>query len=726
MSRTWTKLNAAIGAHAIAGAGLALYWGRRELALGGGVLACVAVLQHTVGLRLPRVWPLPSVVTILLLPWAWQSTAPVFAIAAVLAAGLIATAHPAAVAAVTGALGTCALVATHPESGALAAVTLLGCGGIASFAAIYQGENATLLDRIRRRDLLLNRYSLASEGAQTGLWHWIIAEDTVSVTHQATELLGLPAGVSHPVTVWLDALSPGDAQAFKSELSRFVASSRARFEHRVRANVPGKGERTLLFRASIAREPDGKATRLAGSIEDVTAALRQERELLKSSFHDSLTGLANRALLLDRLAHAIAQCQRYPGRPFAILFLDLDHFKTVNDSLGHQVGDALLCAVAERLERCVRPSDTLARFGGDEFVVLGHELAVGQAEALAARMMIAIQTPLHVMGHEIVPSASIGVAPGGPAYADGLDLLRDADTAMYRAKKEGRGRVCVFTEAMHEGAVQRLEVERDLHHAVDRGELEVHYQPIIGLADGRVHGFEALVRWRRDGTLFRPDQFIPVAEETGQIVAMTWWILEEACQTLADWRRRGLGDEVWVHVNFSGRQLSEGNAVAGILAVIQRCGLPTDVVHIELTETSVLRQGSAVDGTFSELRAAGVQLHLDDFGTGYASISYLHHWRFDGLKIDGSFVRRIADTTQRNIVSAIIQLARGLNMHVIAEGVETEEQATILRELGCQDAQGYLWSRALTAEAARAMLTDQLERDRAPEPVLRATSPAPS
>lgn len=703
--------NALVGATALAFAGLGVSVGERQLALGAAGIALATVLQQPwgSGRERNRFGQLPAVLATLIAPWTVQGSAGVFAASAMLATGLVAMAHPVGAAAVVGALGSCALAASNPDELPLLGATVLGCASIVGFSHMLGEARTRAVARRRTQQQLVERYTLASEGAQTGLWHWTVSEDHVYLTPRAVEYLGLPARLTHPVTTWLDALGSGDSQALRTELARFIASNRGRFEQRARVNLPGRGERTLLFRGCVARDARG-VVRLGGSIEDVTAALRQERELLRSSFHDALTGLANRALLLDRLSHAIAQCQRYPGRPFAILFLDVDNFKHVNDSLGHQIGDALLCTVAERLERCLRPSDTLARFGGDEFVVLGHELGVGQAEALAERMMAAIRTPFVVQGHEIVTSASIGVAPGGPGYVDGLDLLRDADTAMYRAKHEGRGRVCVFTEAMHAGAVLRLEVERDLHHAVDRGELEVHYQPIIGLTSGQVHGFEALVRWRKDGELIKPDQFIPVAEETGQIVPMTWWILEEACRTLADWRRRGLGDDIWVHVNFSGRQLSEGNAVVGILAVIQRYNLPPGVVHIELTETSVLRQGSSVDGTINELRAAGVQLHLDDFGTGYASISYLHHWRFDGLKIDGSFIRKIEDPTQRSIVAAVIQLARGLDMHVIAEGVETEAQAAILRELGCQDGQGWLWSRALPPEEARAMLAAQNTR----------------
>lgn len=696
------RASAIAGISAMALAVVALLEGAPRVGAGASGVAVACVIQRF----WPRTGQLPAIVAVLLLPWLADATPAGHAACVIAATGLASVAHPPMVAAVTATVGI-ALVLLGSRDPLLLVSTALGAAVIFGFSLLLARERLVVTARLATRDRLLERYTLASDGAQTGLWHWSVAEDVIHLTPRAEDLLALSGGMVHPLAAWLSAVDPGDAEALLGELRRFIETDRTRFEHRVRTGVPGRGERTLLFRASAARDPAGRAARLGGSIEDITLALRQEHELLRSAFHDGLTGLANRALLLDRLAHAIAQSQRHPGRPFAVLFLDVDHFKTVNDSLGHQVGDALLCTVAERLERCVRPSDTLARLGGDEFVVLGHDLGVGQAEALAERMLVSLQEPIAVMGQEVVVSASIGVAPGGVNYVDGLDLLRDADTAMYRAKQDGRGRVCVFTEAMHSGAVLRLELERDLHRAVDRNELEVHYQPIVDLETRQVRGFEALVRWRRNGALIGPDRFIPVAEETGQIVPMTWWILEEACSTLASWRRQGIGDDIWVHINFSGRQLSEGNAVSGILAVIERCGLPANVVHIELTETSVLKQGGAVDGTLQALRAAGLQLHLDDFGTGYASISYLHRWRFDGLKIDGSFVQRIEQPAQRSIVAAILQLAKGLDMHVIAEGVETEAQAAVLRELGCRDAQGFLYSRGVPAEEARRLLGSQ-------------------
>lgn len=700
LDRADIKIQTVIGVLALLAVVFSLVEGNYNLAL--AMLAGVA--GTGVQVVYPRARTLPTVFVALLAPWVAGLSPYGFAGAALAATALACVGQTPPVALVLGLLGVCSLVFVATDEGVLIGCTAAAVLGMAGIFRIQFQRAAVNRGRLVNRDLLLRRYALASDGAQTGLWHWIVAEVHVTLTPQAEEMLGLPPATVHAVDDWLGVVEIGDVEALRSELTRFASGSRSRFEQRVRATVAGRGERSLLFRATVERDAAGKALRLAGSVEDVTTAIRQERELLRSAFHDPLTGLANRALLLDRLAHAIAQGRRYPARPFAVLFLDIDNFKNVNDSLGHQVGDALLRVVAERLDRIVRPSDTLARLGGDEFVVLGHELHVAQAEALAERMIAAVRVPVSVLGHEVVPSASIGVAPGCPYYTDGLDLLRDADTAMYRAKQEGRGRVCLFTETMHASAVERLEVERDLHRAVERNELEVHFQPIVDLVSLKVCGFESLVRWRRNGVLTPPDRFIPIAEETGQIVPMTWWILEASCLALADWRRRGLGDDLWVHVNFSGRQLSEGNAVAGILAVVDRCGLPPGAVHIELTETSVLKQGDTVDATLAALRAAGLQLHLDDFGTGYSSISYLHRWRFDGIKIDRSFVSSIREQPQRNIVAAIIQLARGLHMHVIAEGVETEEQAQILRDLGCPFAQGYLFAAALPADRARALL----------------------
>lgn len=671
-----------------------------------GAVAVALGLAAGVQLAWRGAGQVPCAAVLLLAPWGLGAGPSAFAACAIFAAGLASAVHPPALAVALGGVGLCGLVASRGEAW-LSLATALALSGISAGAALVRADRAKLRARLLTRDRLLQRYTLASEGAMTGLWHWDVEEDVVYLTPRAGELLGAGPQLVHPVLQWLERVDPGDAEVLRAELSRFASVRRSRFEQRVRVVVPGRGERTLLIRASADRDASGHAKRLAGSVEDVTAALRQESELLRSAFHDGLTGLANRALLLDRLAHAVAQGQRYPGRPFAVLFFDLDHFKTVNDSLGHQVGDALLREIATRLDGCVRPSDTLARLGGDEFVVLAHDLGVAQAEALAGRMLDVVRTPLSVMGHEVVASASVGVAPGGCDYTDPLDLLRDADTAMYRAKQDGRGRVCVFTEAMHAGAVLRLELERDMHRAVDRGEVEVHYQPILDLRTLKISGFEALVRWRRNGAMVPPDKFIPVAEETGQIVPMTWWILQEACSALAEWRRRGLADGLWLHVNFSGRHLSEGDAAAGILAVLERNGVPPSAVHIEVTETSVLRQGNTVSRTLDQLREAGIQLHLDDFGTGYASISYLHHWRFDGLKIDRSFISPIDEPGRRSIVAAIIQLARGLEIDVVAEGVETQAQADILVSLGCAYAQGWLWSRAVPSSEVRAMLVGQ-------------------
>lgn len=679
----------------------AALWGSPLLAAGLGVLGATCLAQSA----FPRVGAAPAAVVALLVPVladAPPEGVAVGGVAAVLLGSL--GLPPLGVLAVAGAgVAATALAGAGPL--VLCGVAVVG-GAVVAIGTLGARRRNARRHGVATRDRLLARYTLSTQGAMVGLWHWVVAEERVSLTPPAERLLGLPAETEHPLDRLLVNLHPGDREAFRGDLEQLIHDGRDTLEHRVRGFIPDAGERTFQIRATVERGPDGRALRIAGAIEDVSVALRQERELQRSAFHDPLTGLPNRALFLDRLAHAVAQQRRAPARPFAVLFMDIDHFKNLNDSLGHSVGDALLRGLADRLDALVRPADTLGRLGGDEFVVLALDADAAQAEALAARIVDAVRAPLTVMGHVVVPSVSIGVAVAGPAYTDALELLRDADTAMYRAKRDGRARYSLFTDAMHASAVQRLEVERDLHWAVERRELEVHYQPIIDLATLRICGFEALVRWRRGGQLIPPDRFIPIAEETGQIVPMTWWILEEACTTLAAWRREGLGDDLWVHVNFSGRQLSDGDALGGILAVVERCGLPPHALHIELTETSVLRQGNAVDATLADLRNAGLELHLDDFGTGYSSISYLHRWRFDGIKVDRSFIERVDTQPQRNIVAAVIQLAHGLDMHVVAEGVETEAQADTLRALGCAYAQGYLYSRPLPADRARTLLEE--------------------
>jgi diguanylate cyclase (GGDEF)-like protein/PAS domain S-box-containing protein len=445
---------------------------------------------------------------------------------------------------------------------------------------------------------------------------------------------------------------------------------------------------------------------------DITDRKRAERALAHQALHDHLTGLPNRVLLNDRLALALARCGR--SECFvAVVFLDLDRFKVVNDSLGHEAGDRVLCAVSARLQNVLRPADTLARFGGDEFVVVCDEIA-GPAEAtrIARRVLDALADPVDV-GDESVPvGASVGVALARePAETTAEGLLRDADAAMYRAKERGRGRIELFDEGMRSRLVTRLGEERRLRLAVARDELDLHFQPVIDLPGGEVVAVEALVRWRHpERGLVLPAEFIPLAEESGIIAELGQWVLEEGCRQAGGWARAlGPDRSLEVAINLSTRQLGEPDLSKRVSALLDRHRLRPGGVALclEITESFLLEDPVATGTVLDELRALGVRLSIDDFGTGYSSLAYLRRFPLDTLKIDRTFVRGLgSDPDSRSIASAIVELAHALGLEVVAEGVEEHQQLDVLVELGCDRAQGYLFGRPVPAS----QLWDVLER----------------
>jgi len=444
-------------------------------------------------------------------------------------------------------------------------------------------------------------------------------------------------------------------------------------------------------------------------IHDITERKAAEDQLKHNAFHDALTGLPNRALFVDRLERLLKQRGRN-DYIFGVAFLDLDRFKVVNDSLGHLVGDELLVSMARRLEACVRQGDTVARLGGDEFaILLGDVVDARDATRVAERILMELSLPFHLAGHDVFTSASIGIALSTTGYERAEDILRDADTAMYRAKTGGRSRYEVFDRNMHERAMQTLQVETDLRRALERREFRLHYQPIIGLADGRINGFEALLRWEhpRRG-MVTPDEFVPLAEETGLIVAIGWWVLEEAARQMQRWierfpQRAGMT----VSVNLSTRQFMQPDLLQQVDNALSRSGLRPQALKLEITESAVVQHEDAVTAALVALRARGIQLCIDDFGTGYSSLSYLHSFPVDTLKIDRSFISQIGYTgSNPRLVETIVALSRNLGMETVAEGVETAEQLAFLRRIGPQFAQGFLFSRARCAEEIEAMLQE--------------------
>ena len=461
------------------------------------------------------------------------------------------------------------------------------------------------------------------------------------------------------------------------------------------------------------RDRKGEIVGTFGISRDISDRKKAEEQLQHQAFYDPLTDLPNRALFLDRLQHLFHRARRSLGSPqFAVLYLDLDRFKAVNDSLGHQVGDELLIATARRLERCLRPGDTLARLGGDEFTVLLDDVrSEADATGVAQRIHQEMATPLEMRGAEVFTSVSVGIALSSAGSECPEDMLRDADTAMYRAKEGGRAGHRVFDGDMHRRAVSSLRLETDLRRALERQEIVPYYQPIVELDTGTLVGFEALARWRHPTRgMLLPELFIPVAEETGLVVELGARMLAEACRQVRQWQR---ADRRWsalgISVNVSGRQLSQGGLAADVERVLGATGLEPAHLTLEITESALMHNVTAGWTTVARLHAMSVGLHLDDFGTGYSSLGYLQSFPAQGLKINRSFVSRMDQAPQRlAIVKAIVSLAHDLGMEVIAEGLETRAQVETLRAFGCRRGQGFRFSKPLPAEQAERLLASGL------------------
>jgi len=455
------------------------------------------------------------------------------------------------------------------------------------------------------------------------------------------------------------------------------------------------------------RNDAGEITHWMASQRDVTERKALEEQLRHQAFHDPLTGLPNRALFTDRLEHALARTERREGK-VAVLFMDLDNFKIVNDSMGHEAGDSFLVAVAGRLKACLWPEDTLTRFGGDEFVVLLEGISdINQATRVAERITEALREPFVVEGREVFPTLSIGIVVAASSQDRPKDLLRRADVAMYRAKEKGRAGYEVFDPSMNTQVLKRLESESDLRRALRRGEFGVYYQPKVLLETGGIVGMEALVRWEHpERGLVSPAEFIPLAEENGMIVPIGRWVLEEACRQTREWQDLYPSDPpLVICVNISGRQFRYPELVQDVVRVLRETRLKPGSLDLEITENILIEDARSNGTPVHRLRRLGAKLIIDDFGTGYSSLSYLKRLPIDFLKIDRSFVEGLGkDPKDEGIVSAVIDLAHVLGMEPIAEGVESAEQATRLRELGCLLAQGNFFSKPLPAEAAGVLL----------------------
>ena len=473
-------------------------------------------------------------------------------------------------------------------------------------------------------------------------------------------------------------------------------------------DVPRKWSADEMMLLASYGEIAGTELRLRQVLSD--REMREQR-LRHESVHDALTGLPNRTLFMRRLADATHRARRGQDGLFAVLFLDVDGFKLVNDSMGHHVGDEMLVSIARRLEACVRGGDIVARLGGDEFAILLERIIdVRDAAMVAERVQESLQQPLSIGGYEHATSASIGVALSTGASEQPEYVLRSADIAMYRAKNSGRGRYEMFDRAMHAEALTRLQIESDLRHAFERDEFFLHYQPIVSIPEGVIIGAEALIRWRHfERGIVSPATFVPVAEDTGLVVPLGRWVLREACRQAKEWESRGPnGEGFGISVNLSVREFAQPDLVRAVAQILEETGLKPQSLRIEITESAIIGQKHPAIETVEQLRALGVSIHLDDFGTGYSALSYLHRLPLDAVKVDRAFTSAI-DSEERplHVVKAIVSLAHAIGLEVVAEGVTNEKQLQLLRDMGCDLAQGFYFSRPCNSEEMVALLSTE-------------------
>jgi len=553
------------------------------------------------------------------------------------------------------------------------------------------------------------RYALAVSGANDGIWDWNLTTGIAYFSPRWKAMLGYRDDeIGFGIEEWFSRVHPEDNTGLRKALEAHLAGHQPHFEHEHRMFNKSDTPIWVLSRGLAVRGAGGNATRIAGSLTDTTARKRAEEQLLHDALYDALTQLPNRTLFLDHLSLAMEQARRRKDSMVALLFMDLDRFKNINDSLGHSVGDELLIELARRLTQFLRPGDTVARLGGDEFVILLNDVqGAGDATRVAERVQDLICEKLLVGGREVFTSASIGVALSNSSYKAPEEILRDADTAMYRAKAAGRGCYQVFDQTMHRSVVALLRIETELRQAVENKQFVMHYQPIISLEDKRIVGFEGLVRWRHpERGLVSPSSFIAVAEETGLIVPLGWWVLEQACRHAREWQRVvPMDPPLYVSVNVSGKVVMQPDMYDRVVAILEETGLAPTSLRLEITENVIMDHGDLALQKLAQFHRLGVQFSVDDFGTGYSSLSYLQRFSYDTLKIDRSFISGMDSAGDASaIVKTIVALANMLNIDVVAEGVETAVQLEMLREIGCSHAQGFWFSKPVDRTAAQAML----------------------
>ncbi len=561
-------------------------------------------------------------------------------------------------------------------------ITLIGRDELARLAGDINGMLESLEATFKALRSSEERYALAAEGVNDGLWDWNVAKGFV-LSQRCADMLGLKTQ-EVSFDFWVALAHPDDVERVKTQLIAHYKGESEHFESELRMKHQQGHYRWMLARGVAVRGEEGRAVRMAGSLTDIT----------QRGVFDALTGLPNRLLLTERLEHALSKSCADAEHHCAVLFMDLNRFKVINDSLGHKVGDALLVEIAKRLQACVRSSDLVARLGGDEFIILLED--VQNIELTLERIESELSRAFELDALTVYTGASIGVVTPLQGYEDAEDVLEDADIAMYRAKELGQPHLH-FDAAIYEQATARQRLETELREALRQDEFRLLYQPILSLETGELISVEALIRWQHPTRGFvSPDEFIPVAEESGLITAIGAWVLREACYALAT---ADLPPEVSVSVNLSSKQLIQTTLVEEVRAVLSETGLAARQLKLEVTESAIIEHRDLATAHLTQLKALGVQVVMDDFGTGYSSLSYLHSLPIQLLKIDRSFVDQMqSDAASLEIVRTILSLAQSLNLEVVAEGVETEAQRAALRDLRCAYGQGYLFARPLPLE----------------------------
>jgi diguanylate cyclase (GGDEF)-like protein/PAS domain S-box-containing protein len=592
------------------------------------------------------------------------------------------------------------------------------CGAVLVFRDITASHKAQQALRASEE-----RYALATRAANDGLWDWDLATGSIYYSERWKSMLGFESHeIGSSSSDWFNRVHTSDLPQLMADLE-IHRQSGDRFENEHRLQHKDGNFRHVLCRTIIVRDAAGRPMRLVGSISDITQLKLTEDRLRHDSLHDALTGLPNRALFHQRLGQSLKRVKSTGGR-FAVIYIDLDRFKIINDSLGHAAGDTLLKTITARVLECLKMptagprsgGPTFARMGGDEFTILLESVHDDEElTTLADKIQQIISQPMLIDGHEVYTTASIGLKISCGKEPTAEDLLRDADTAMYRAKTTGKARHVVFDQRMHEDMMRQMRIESDLRRVLERGELSLVYQPIVRLEDGSLRGFEALVRWHHpERGVVSPIEFIPLAEETGLIVPIGQWIIDEACKTLGDWHRLFPETaDVTMSINLSRRHLPEPNLPDHIRQAIGRNGLAPGSLKFEITE-SFFVDASLTEDLIDEVKSIGVQIQMDDFGTGHSSLSCLHRFPLNAIKLDRGFIANT--TTQPSyaaVVNAIVQLAHNLRMEVIAEGIETPEQLAQLQALECDHGQGYYFAKPLSKPDAEQFIRQRVPKSQA-------------